>query len=587
MTAAKKTCIVYARTSADDAEDVGKDGAAKTSITDQLKAGRELAARNGYTVAAEITDADRSGRTWWTGAELAKHDRAYLRYCEEHIPTAKRRTRDGLAQVVKMLPKIDVIIVRELDRLMRPLPTGLMSGEVMELLRANGVIIVTPAKTYSPDDFADALIMSVDALVQDKSIKARVAECKVALSAKRDSGYLTHGKAPYGYHSAGRQKVTRVPRQIEIARDIFKRYLDGATIQEIARHLNATKAPVVEKGIWKSQNVRRMLLNPLYAAHQLNTRGELIPSIPYRGLEVVSLTEWRQVQQRMAKNARFDKTKCTPRPFAGLLYCGVCGERLYSHTGRSKYESYRCLRGVYHDKGSTEAECRKVAITESERALYSGKESRAGGLMYSLMPLVVRLGLLRRKSATNDAETIAKQLDLQEKIGDLDKRSKVLAQSFATGDLDAESYQSATKTIKERRKALQQELDSVEATANAGASGVKMPVTMDALTPIQKQELCRETFKRITVYADHVTITLWNGDSFDLERVKVRCARGMPIATVNKPPETTYTKTTAQDFVDFKYRSAYDDPKAEARTLHFVAGSDKTQAVVIRAIGHN
>lgn len=55
----------YGRTSSDDEEDKG-DGRGKASIAEQLTACRNYCGKNGWTVAGEFHDRNRSGRTYPT-----------------------------------------------------------------------------------------------------------------------------------------------------------------------------------------------------------------------------------------------------------------------------------------------------------------------------------------------------------------------------------------------------------------------------------------------------------------------------------------------------------------------------------------
>jgi DNA invertase Pin-like site-specific DNA recombinase len=142
--------LIYCRTSSDD------EAGEQSSIPTQEKDCIELAKRESYEVIETILEPNRSGRCYPTGEKLFDADLS----TQEYVRNFKYKTRDGLTKVLKLLPNVDMVIVRDFTRLARPIETGFLLKFLIQQFNRNKVRIHTvtatrynsPVWDWMPDD---------------------------------------------------------------------------------------------------------------------------------------------------------------------------------------------------------------------------------------------------------------------------------------------------------------------------------------------------------------------------------------------------------------------------------------------------
>lgn len=199
--------------------------------------------------------------------------------------------------------------------------------------------------------------------------------------ARREKGHPSAGMTPHGYswvYKHDRDETgTRYVINDDEAKDvrfIFARYIGGWTIWDIAAKLNEEGRLTRQKKHWIPTTVRRILLNPLYAA--------LLPPAQPTGehkLKNVDLGKcvdgaWEPIVEREqleGTRARLlavvPKHNGTARKWllSGLALCGVCNQPVRSAKGEIKpksrqdapqlpgkrYHAYRCHKGHFMRNG--------------------------------------------------------------------------------------------------------------------------------------------------------------------------------------------------------------------------------------------
>lgn len=83
--------------------------------------------------------------------------------------------------------------------------------------------------------------------------------------AKTAAGYLGSG-IPYGYNIVESQLIAQED-EAEVVRYIYRAYMTGRSLDEIAKILNDRGTPTKKGKVWMKQTVSRILRNPLYAGY--------------------------------------------------------------------------------------------------------------------------------------------------------------------------------------------------------------------------------------------------------------------------------------------------------------------------------
>lgn len=169
------------------------------------------------------------------------------------------------------------VLVMEVERLARG--DTMDQGLVAQTFKYSNTLIITPFKTYNPNDefdeqfFEFGLFMSRQ---EYRTIKRRLVRGREA-SARE--GKFVGSVAPYGYERVKLpdQKgysLKPVPEQAEVIRLIFDLYVNGCKdefgqvrrlgIQQIARKLNEMGIPPHRHDYWQKATIRDMIDNPTY-----------------------------------------------------------------------------------------------------------------------------------------------------------------------------------------------------------------------------------------------------------------------------------------------------------------------------------
>jgi len=164
---------------------------------------------------------------------------------------------------------------------------------------------------------------------------------------------------PIGYKLA-EGKIVIDSEKVEVVKKIFKDYLDGASLNAIAKELTITGFPNANnKPTWNHGSVGRILENTKYLG------DSMYPQLIDKGTFVLVQ------QQRKLKNKRLSRTpeinnRKNQSIFTSKLKCGECGEiyRKYTqHAGRSSEKSnWKCKRYIYQNR----VHCRNLFLSKKD-----------------------------------------------------------------------------------------------------------------------------------------------------------------------------------------------------------------------------
>lgn len=333
--------VLYARVSGDDTRTDGRN------LAGQLDMCREFALSKGYRVVAELSEDDKGA----TGVAI-------------DLPQLNK-IRD-----MSQAGEIDILIVREIDRLSRSLAKQLIVEE--ELKRA-GVRIEYVLANYddTPEGRLSKHIRATIAEYEREKINQRMTRGK-RLAAKAGK-VLVANMPPYGYtQTEENNKTTLVidEEEARVVRLIFHWYSKGKSIGWIAKALNTMAIPSwadshsegyrvskqKTKGRWAKGVISRILENETYIGiwHYGKYDGRKKKGnphshwIPIQVPAILSKDLWEAAQTRKEQNKMYAKRNFKHEY---LLYkrtgCG-CGYRRICEThGRNKgynktYRYYKC-----------------------------------------------------------------------------------------------------------------------------------------------------------------------------------------------------------------------------------------------------
>jgi DNA invertase Pin-like site-specific DNA recombinase len=272
------------------------------------------------------------------------------------------------------------VIVHAIDRLGRGDPFEY--GMILSAFRFSDTLIVTPQRTYDPNDRADLQVLKLQMFVSNiefEHIRERMRQGSVA-SAQR--GNYIGSRAPYGYSKVWKdRRPTLEPDRTEapVVRRIYSMAAAGVNKGSIARSLNESGIHARSGGLWTAQRIGAVLANPVhkgvirYGLHSLKqvsrdgieVRKKRVRNeggyVETQGVHepLVSIDEWEQANRRAFEGIPVKAGRSVKNPLAGLIVCGKCGRALIRQNVRNRYGSeYSRLHHVYY----TECQCKSISL---------------------------------------------------------------------------------------------------------------------------------------------------------------------------------------------------------------------------------
>ena len=310
------------------------------SIEGQLAAAYKYAATKGYTVIQE--------------------------YCDR-AKTGTNDNREAFQQMLKDTAKkqFEVIIVWKVDRF------GRNREEITfnkYKAKKNGVRVEYVAENIS-DGPEGVILESVLEGMAEYYSKQLSQNVKRGLLESAKKHKVIGGHVPFGYRISIDKEFELDPEKAPVAKEIFERYANGASMAQLAKHYNSL-------GYNFTRNTfPRMLSNPKYKGtyvyKDLIRDEDAIPAIVSRSL-------FDRVQERLNINRRKPVSYWAYADYllTDKLYCAKCGAPMVGKSGYGrhgkKYKYYVCTNQIKHTcdkKPVRKEEIEELVLTSALRIL--------------------------------------------------------------------------------------------------------------------------------------------------------------------------------------------------------------------------
>ena len=314
--------VIYARYSSDNQRE--------ESIEGQLRECQEYADKQGITIFGTYVDRAYSAKT-------------------DNRPEFQRMIKDSAKHL------FDVVIVWKLDRFAR---NRYDSAHYKNTLRKNGVRLLSAKEQISDGPEGIILESMLEGFAEyysaELAVKVIRGMTENALKCKYNGGTIT-----YGYTVDAEQCYQVDPLTAPIVVDVFKKYAEGYTIQEIVDYLKEMKVSSARKGRITFNTVTHMLHNRKYIG-EYKYRDVIKPNgIP----AIVPKELFDKVQERLEKNRRAPARHKAEDDYllTTKLHCGKCGAFMVGESGTSQmkivYHYYKCVNAKKKQKI-----CKKKAV---------------------------------------------------------------------------------------------------------------------------------------------------------------------------------------------------------------------------------
>lgn len=272
--------------------------------------------------------------------------------------------------------RVNCVVVKDLSRFGRDyIETGRYLEKIFPALGVRFIALTDHYDSFSADWGERTIVLPVKNFINDSYCRDISTKVKSQLAVKRKAGECLVPFAVYGYQKSSEDKNKLVVDKYaaEIVRKIFLWKIEGMSVAAIANRLNSLQVlPPKEykqsKGLnynggfqggtgkgWSGVAVKRILTNETYLGHLLQGKTEKINYKVKKNVEkpkeewvrventheaIVPDGDFQIVQHLLKCDGRVSPNSGKVNPYAGLLFCGDCGEqmvrRLVRYGGSSK-----------------------------------------------------------------------------------------------------------------------------------------------------------------------------------------------------------------------------------------------------------
>ncbi len=315
-----------------------------------------------YAIYLRKSREDIEAEKYGEGETLARHEKILTTLAKKrklHISKIYREVVSGETiserkEMQKLLRDVENekwtgVLVVEVERLARGDTAD--QGRVSKAFKYSHTKIITPVKTYDPDNEFDEEYFEFGLFMSRREYKTINRRLQRGRELSVSEGKFVGNIAPFGYDRVKLKDAKGYTLSINqdeapIVREIFRLYaFENATINSVAKQLNKLNLKPRIASEWTISSVKDILSNPTYIGKIVWNRrkqkkktknGHLIISRPrnkdyliYDGLHepIIDNKTWKLVQEKRKQNIPKVKHNNTiQNPLVGLVFCEKCGK---------------------------------------------------------------------------------------------------------------------------------------------------------------------------------------------------------------------------------------------------------------------
>lgn len=315
-----------------------------------------------YAIYLRKSREDIEAEKYGEGETLARHEKILTTLAKKrklHISKIYREVVSGETiserkEMQKLLRDVENekwtgVLVVEIERLARGDTAD--QGQVSKAFKYSHTKIITPVKTYDPDNEFDEEYFEFGLFMSRREYKTINRRLQRGRELSVSEGKFVGNIAPFGYDRVKLKDAKGYTLSINqdeapIVKEIFRLYaFENATINSVTKQLNNLNLKPRIANEWSISSVKDILSNPTYIGKIVWNRrkqkkktknGHLIISRPrnqdyliYDGLHepIIDNNTWELVQEKRKQNTPKVKHNNTiQNPLVGLVFCEKCGK---------------------------------------------------------------------------------------------------------------------------------------------------------------------------------------------------------------------------------------------------------------------
>jgi Site-specific recombinases, DNA invertase Pin homologs len=318
---------------------------------------------------------------YYTNYIQSKPDWVFVEiYADEGISGTSYKNRAGFNRMIDdaKAGKIDLILTKSISRFSRNTVDSLT---VTRDLKAKGVEVFFEKENISSMDKTAELVFTMLSSIAQEESRSISENVRWGKQRSMEAGKVY---VPYrsflGYEKGEDGLPKIVPEEAEIVRSIYGRYLEGATLNQIAGELTASGITTLKGNRWTKDGIRRILTNEKYKGDarlqktyiddfltkqvKIN-RGERKQWYIHDSHDaIVSPETFELVQKELARRSSRGG-RYYDSPFTCKIICGDCGgtygHKIWNSNRPNREEVWLC-----DDRYNNENVCSTPRIKDEE-----------------------------------------------------------------------------------------------------------------------------------------------------------------------------------------------------------------------------
>ena len=379
-------------------------------------------------------------------------------YADEGITGTSAEKRDDFQRLLKdcRRGRIDKVLTKSTARFARNTSESLIA---VRELRDLEVGVCFEEQGIDTAQMSGELLTAIFSMIAQKESEAISENIRWTYQKKMKKGSFITCKAPVRYRLV-KGGLEIVEAEAEIIRLIFQRYLNGRSMEDIAKEITRYGIPTRDKTpYWQTTSIQYVLHNEKYAGDSLAQKTYTTRTLPHRKKRnqgeydqyfvpgshpaIIDRELFDRAQALLKqKGAVIHPKSGVTYPWTGTVICGQCG---------SIFKRKKCRESAYwtcrlHDKSPDKCQITQIPESEFERAFLR--------LYYKLrhhgMPVLSQL-LTDLQTAQNRKLLWSLDIvELNKQIADIVRQERLLAELKQQGLVDPDIYITRSNTLAEQ-----------------------------------------------------------------------------------------------------------------------------------------
>lgn len=326
-------------------------------------------------------------------------------YADDGITGTNTKKRDEFNRMIEdcMEGKIDMIITKSISRFAR---NTLDCLKFIRQLKDKNIPVFFEKENINTMDSKGEVMLTIMASLAQQESQSLSQNVKLGIQYRYQQGEVQINHNRFLGYTKENKRLVIVQEEAEVVKRIYREYIEGASLLQIARSLEADGIlTAANKAKWRPETLKKILQNEKYIGDALLQKTYTVDFlskkrvvnngiVPQYYVEnshepIIPREIFMQVQEELIRRRCVHQSKngtkrsySNNHPFAQMVFCGNCGEvfrRVHWNNRGKKSIVWRCVSrlentGLFCDASTLPEEVLKEKTVEAINIIIEGKD---------------------------------------------------------------------------------------------------------------------------------------------------------------------------------------------------------------------